>query len=831
MTSRPRPRRTARVSMTLAALAVVAVTGSTASYAADGAGVDIVNTETVQIYTSADGKVTSKRVYEQLSLSGKGRVELSNPVSTDGLRNLDGFGGFSVENGNQVVDTKVDGEEKLRSVSDFDGTLPLSLDVAYELDGKPVEADDVVGRSGELTATYTIENVSGVPTEVTFDDGKGGTITETVDVPVPMVGSLTTVAPSTFRSVRSEQANMAGDGKGGTKLSFTVTLIPPIGSTSATFGYTADIVDGVVPRADLTALPVNPLLSPSFKTAATSYQGGAETGVELARGAVEIDTNLLKLRDGASDLLSGLLQLSDGADQLSAGLTNDAVPGSQKLAAGAGELADGIGQLDVGAAKLSTGAGTAADGSKKLAAGAGQLSSGVGTLDGKLPILTSGVGQLAAGQAGLAAGLTKLYDGVQALSPSVRDQLKTNAEYQQLLGALQSVVAGIGTPTDSGATLLGGLNQLKAGLDGATARVDQAAVDLFGAINGPASADGTVAKLKATILSVQGVPDCGPQCRGTLDQVAAGVGVAQTASLNKLREGLIELSAGIVARATGPTGGIAQLKAGLSNGNAATCDRTKTGSPLDDCGLSQAVQLVQVGVPVLVDGITSNISKTLLASIGVPSPGCVPTATLRCAAAALDKGGDDLLSGVGELIGGVDQLDAGGRTLAAGAGDLSSGLDRLSDGAGQLADGTGTARAGSVRLSDGADQLASGLGDAADGSGRLAAGLTEAAAGTPQLVDGATRLSAEGTKKLVAAGESTAQNYGEMYATLEAGAQRAQTEDMALGAPEGASGLTAYSYVIQGEDGEGNRNLVRGLMGGLLLAAGAGVVALRRRIV
>ena len=42
---------------------------------------------------------------------------------------------------------------------------------------------------------------------------------------------------------------MAGDGKGGTKLSFTMTLFPPIGSDTATFGYTAEIADGVVPRA------------------------------------------------------------------------------------------------------------------------------------------------------------------------------------------------------------------------------------------------------------------------------------------------------------------------------------------------------------------------------------------------------------------------------------------------------------------------------------------------------------------------------------------------------------------------------------------------------
>ncbi|HET6573589.1 MAG TPA: hypothetical protein VFG68_08315, partial [Fimbriiglobus sp.] len=149
----------------------------------------------------------------------------------------------------------------------------------------------------------------------------------------------------------------------------------------------------------------------------------------------------------------------------------------------------------------------------------------------------------------------------------------------------------------------------------------------------------------------------------------------------------------------------------------------------------------------------------------------------------------------------------------------------------QLADGTGTAADGSSQLADGANQLAAGLTDAADGSGQLAGGLEEATGGAPKLVDGAQRLSDEGTSKLIDAGESTAQNYGEMYATIAAGADRAQTENMAFGAPEGALGLTAYTYEIKGDDGEGGRNMARGLGGLAILAAGAGAFALRRRMI
>ena len=156
------------------------------------------------------------------------------------------------------------------------------------------------------------------------------------------------------------------------------------------------------------------------------------------------------------------------------------------------------------------------------------------------------------------------------------------------------------------------------------------------------------------------------------------------------------------------------------------------------------------------------------------------------------------------------KLSDGGSLLSAGAGDLSDGLGQIDDGAGQLADG---------------------LTDAADGSGRLTDGLGQAREGAPKLVDGAQKLSDKGTSKLVEAGKDTTQTYGQMYATMEAGAERAQAEDMAYGAPEGAAGLTAYSYVIQGEDGESGRNWARGLAGMALLGVAGGGFLLRRRLV
>ena len=165
--------------------------------------------------------------------------------------------------------------------------------------------------------------------------------------------------------------------------------------------------------------------------------------------------------------------------------------------------------------------------------------------------------------------------------------------------------------------------------------------------------------------------------------------------------------------------------------------------------------------------------------------------------------------------------------------------DRRLEGAGELADGARPARRrdrrrraeGSGKLAAGAGELADGLVEAADGSVRLADGLAKAEDGAPALVDGAGRLSTEGMSKLIDAGEDTAQDYGKLYATIEAGAERADAEKMAYGAPADAQGLTAYTYELLGDDGETGRNTKRGLIALGLLGLGGGALLLRRRFV
>ena len=724
-------RITAVGGMSLLVAAAIAP-GAIAAGTIDG-DVKVSNTETVQVLMDATGKIASQRVYDQLVLTGKGNVDLANPVSTKGLRNLDGFGGYDVRDGKVRVKTDVDGTKKFRSVSDFTKKLPLDISVGYFLDGKKVNPGDVVGKSGDLEVRYRVTNNTGVDQDVPFKNGMGADMTSKESVVIPIVGSLTTTLPSNFTKVKSKEANAAGDGRGGTSLSFTMTLIPPIGKNFADFGYTAHVTDGFIPKATISALPINPLESPSFSGAAASYKGGATTGADLTAGATEIDANVLKLRDGANELVAGLLQLQAGAGQLSAGLNNDAAPGARKLAdgankldAGAGKIAAGTGDLNAGANKLNTGAGKLSAGAGDLNAGAGKLSVGLKTAGEGAPALLGGIDKLTAGAQLVDAGLTTLNGQV------VPGANQINGGATQLLGALDT--------------------QLIAGLGGA--------LDFIAVATGLASQLPLSPQQGAVVINLG-------SATSLVGQVRAGLNTTVRGGLTQIRDGSALIRDGVDAQ--------------TSAGAAATDGTLKNGMAQLIGGLGE----LKVGGLALVDGLGQ-----------------------------LSAGADPLAAGTGQLSAGADKL-------AAGTGDLTAGTSKLSAGAETLKGGTG-------QLSAGASLLSDGLGAAATGSSQLADGLNQAAASAPALPAGADRLSKEGTKKLIAAGDKTASDYGLKYALLAAGAERALTAQP-YGSPEGATALTAYKFELAGADDSGSANAKRGIAAIALLAGTAGFATIRRK--
>ncbi|NNG19360.1 hypothetical protein HJ590_07155 [Naumannella sp. ID2617S] len=854
--------------------------------------VSVTNTETVQAYLSPEGQVQEARIYEQIAMEGHGRVDLANPVATDGLRNLDGFGGVPVRDGRLTETQEVDGSKRLRTVSNWDKEkLPLKVRATFFLDGRPVTAQELVGRSGELEARYHVENVTGRDQTFVVDDGAGGKVTRTEKVVIPFVGQLQTTLPPGFTDVRSGEANMAGDGRGGTKMSYTMTLFGPIGAPTADFGYKAKVSNASIPPATLSGLPVNPLESPSFKGGSASYASGAQSGRDLSSGAAQIDENLIKLRDGANTLVSGLIQLRDGSAQLKDG-TAKAKEGTAKLNSGAGELDQGAGQLDEGAGKLNNGAGELKNGTGQLKDGAGQLKEGTGQLkDGTTQLkdgttqLKDGTGQLVSGVGQVREGLDKIDAGLVTMYGKIGEMPE---KVKPLYEGIQKLKAGIGSQDDP-SKLLGGLttlqSQLNDGADGlllldkkvynqgatkdesgAYQKIDCAVKVVKQVNHGGTDFDkfcyGDKAELLKALGAISGLPESNPVKKQILDNLATELakGRDQLADPDKItspsdprwidgpkpdpksatmQQALTYIGGRIKYRAVP---GIDKLLCGLDN----TASTRTTRCDLRQPGLQQGLTLVDDGVHSLVDQTVGSVQS----GIGHPDQIAADAAkeqptTLRGGMAKLKDGGGRLAEGAGKLNDGATRLNDGAGKLNDGASKLNDGAGKLNDGAGKLDDGAGRLKDGTGQLKDGTGKLSDGTGRLVQGTGELDSGMTkidegagkvadgnkQASEKAPAIPDGANQLHEKGSSKILEAGKKTAVDYGVRYAAIEAGAQRSKVESMPVGAPAGAMGLTAYSMELKGADGADGASTGRGALGALLLlGAGAAMVLAKRRL-
>jgi putative membrane protein len=773
-----------RLMRTGAGAAVLALGLSGTAAASTGATTpQVVKREVVAAQLHSNGTLDVARLFSQLSVVGHGVVKVADPVSGKGLRNLDGFGTPTVKDGKALYTIHVDGTASRRTVSDFTKPLPVEVGAAYTLNGKPVSAKDIVGKTGDVTATYTITNVSGTPTTITWKDGKGVEQSDTIDLVTPYVGQVTTTLPGSFTGLVTPAADVAADGHGGTILTYSMVLFEPIGATTQTFTWKGHVRNGIIPPVTVQLVPASPTQKPELNTGVVGYRDGAAQAAQLTTGAGLIDANLLKLQSGAGDLLAGLTKLAKGARDLSDGL-------SAKIAPGAKALASGAKDAKAGSAKLNTGLGA-------LSGGAATLSSGLGDAKAGSAALAGGLGAADTGAADLADGIAQILAGVQSLPTAIT----TDTGYQQLVGALAAVKAGIGTATDlTPATLLGGLNLMKLGVSNPACNPADptnpanpcGAVEGLGAIKSQvtASVAPTTATLTALITAATTAGDL--TVASGLASFAAALG-AQTTTL------IAGLTSVINGLTTQLLPGFDTVKLGLSN---PACSLVNPSNPANPCGIKEVQGLVSAGIGQLVSAISTELSAAL---------------------SQASAGADDLSAG-------VSQLAAGGAQLNGGLGQLADGGVRLADGAGQAAAGAGALTSGLGKIATGAGQLSNGLKTAADGSVKLSDGLEQARTGDTKIVGGAGQLRSQGTSKLVAGSNAATSGAAKKYAMLLALQGKVADGALPYGAPEGASGSAAYQLTLDGANTEGRDNTRRLLVAILLLTAASAVSwTIRRR--
>ncbi len=789
--------RSFRPAVALFVLAILlSVTASLPVLAQSGEATSITHRQSVRTEMSPSGDIEASRIFTQLTVQGEGDVEVVLPAqSTRGLRNLDGFGRPSVDRDQVTFNVSATPEgASERTVATHRDPLPIELDVSYRLDGSPIEPQALVGRSGELEVSFTVRNTTAEPTEITYQDGVGATYTETIDVAVPFVGSVSMELDNRFVAIDAPGASVAGNGRGDTVVSWSMVLFEPVGSEEQTVTYTARVTDAVVPGVIAQFLPVDSNSFGSLASVQDSFGAVADGLREIAGGGLQIDANLQALAIGAQQLFLGVGRLANGGEKLADGLNDSAVPGSRQLADGTGAASDGSRRLAVGAGtaqegsrELAAGMGAARAGGQELSSGLGQLSAGAGELSAGLgqasagsTELSTGLGQLAAGSQELSAGGSDLAAGAGAIDANMvliaegaadleagaalvvagLEQLKAAANattgtpaliagVDELSRGVAGLIAGIGDASGPDKTLLNVLALLKLGVDNPELIDDQPGLKQGLAGLTAALFTGTdtetplgVTSVRTLISNVRGLiaaeigDDAGSDPRVQQLDVALVILGSAKSDEGTVRQGLAGLDNGadqLLLGLMGLEGGISNPRAFLEN---RTCEPTDV--PANRCGLLQGLQLLAGG-----------LNNPPAAAVGAPThnPRCLseghPDYVDGMAPCGLRQGLELSLATLNAGLGSVEDDPKVDPTLLGGANAVAQGAAALAGGTGQLrAEGTAPLAAGAGALAGGAGQVAAGASAAAAGAGDLNAGLGQLDAGGQQLAAGASAAAA-----------------------------------------------------------------------------------------
>lgn len=334
-------------------------TGAGRGGSVEGAIASLAHRQVVLVPTGPDGRAGAGLVITQLHVDGVGPARITlEDQATAGLRDTGAFRAPRIEgttvvheldlgvgastsngngNGNGPGRTAADGPIMIRTVATLERELPVALDITYTLDGTPVTARELIGRSGRIEITYTLTNRTAEPREVRYFDGLGRTRTDVREVVVPMGATVALRLAENFSDVEAPGASViAGDGTGATQINASLALFGPSGAATRSLVVSADVHDAVVPAAAIRVVPLGARTSPDWRASAETLGvfGGALDAASAAAGLLATTASALDTflpSDGSSaevvldqlaTIVAGLgAALNDGAAGVDANLS------------------------------------------------------------------------------------------------------------------------------------------------------------------------------------------------------------------------------------------------------------------------------------------------------------------------------------------------------------------------------------------------------------------------------------------------------------------------------------------------------------------------------
>ena len=271
--------------------------------------------QSMQIRVNADleqnsGLANFRWTVSQLTVQGPpdgskdGTYDVPVPEGGTMSRYLTSFGKPPIENGEAQFSVDVEqGAGTQRTVSLFpqDDQPVLSMTSSFTLDGEPITAKDLVGKSGVVTAQYVVSNLSTKPYEVTVNDLAGNPVTKTVDADVPMVGIIKTLLPQRYTGLNTGTGQFGADGRGNNQVQWIALPFKPLSKDgTATFGWSANVTDAVVPSL---LAQIAPLYIPAHS------DDPATPNVDESQSSsppVNLDPAIAEIQAGLASVLAGV---------------------------------------------------------------------------------------------------------------------------------------------------------------------------------------------------------------------------------------------------------------------------------------------------------------------------------------------------------------------------------------------------------------------------------------------------------------------------------------------------------------------------------------------
>ena len=300
--------------------------------------------ETVYVLANADGSV--KKIIVSDWIKNNGGKTVSDKTELSDIKNVKGNESYVMDTDN-MREWNADGKD-IYYQGTISKALPVDLKVSYELDGKPVSAESLAGKSGKVTIRFDYTNNQYKNVSIDGENTK-------IYVPFVMLSGLL-LDNDIFTNVEISNGKIINDGDRIIAVGFA---LPGMKENLNLSRDKVDIPDFVEITADVKNFALGNTLTVAANSIISDLDvSKLDSADDLQASLTELSSAMSKLLDGSSELYGGLSELLLKSNELVAGV--------DKLANGASALSDGTAALSAGLSELVSNNDTLNTGAKQV---------------------------------------------------------------------------------------------------------------------------------------------------------------------------------------------------------------------------------------------------------------------------------------------------------------------------------------------------------------------------------------------------------------------------------------------------------------------------------